>query len=82
MDESLAMASIDISGRPYLCFNGDFKREKIGDFSTEMVKEFFRAIAFNAAMTIHFNIIYGENDHHKIEALFKAFGHALKEAVN
>ena len=81
MDESLAIVSIDISGRAYLCFNGDFKREKIGDFSTEMVKEFFRAIAFNAAMTIHCNIIYGENDHHKIEALFKAFGHALKEAV-
>ncbi|MCQ2969570.1 MAG: imidazoleglycerol-phosphate dehydratase HisB [Clostridium sp.] len=81
MDESLAMISLDISGRGYLCFNGNFKRESIGDFSTEMVKEFFRAIAINAAITIHCNIIYGENDHHKIEALFKAFGHALKESI-
>ena len=81
MDEALSMVSIDISGRAFLRFQGKFKRESIGNFSTEMVKEFFRALAFNSASTIHCNILYGENDHHKIESLFKAFGHALKEAV-
>ena len=60
---------------------GDFKRENIGDFSTEMVKEFFRAVAFNAGITLHIRVLYGENDHHKIEGIFKAFGRALKEAI-
>ena len=81
MDETLAMVSLDISGRPFLQFNGEFKRESIGDFSVEMTKEFFRAVAFNAGITLHINIMYGENDHHKIEAIFKAFGRALKEAI-
>lgn len=81
MDEALAMTSIDISGRPYLYFECDFVRENIGIFSTEMVKEFFRALAFNAGMTIHLKVMYGENDHHKAEALFKSFGRALKEAI-
>lgn len=81
MDEALAMTSIDISGRPYLYFECDFVRENIGIFSTEMVKEFFRALAFNAGMTIHLKVMYGENDHHKAEALFKSFARALKEAI-
>ena len=81
MDEALAMTSIDISGRPYLYFECDFVRENIGTFSTEMVKEFFRALALNAGMTIHLKVMYGENDHHKAEALFKSFGRALKEAI-
>ena len=81
MDEALVMVSIDISGREYLHFEADFKRESIGSFSVEMVQEFFRALAFNAEITLHIKVLYGENDHHKIEALFKAFGHALKEAV-
>lgn len=81
MDEALVMVSVDISGRSYLHFEGEFKRENIGDFSTEMVKEFFRAIAFNAGITLHIRVLYGENDHHKIEGIFKAFGRALKEAI-
>lgn len=81
MDEALVMVSLDISGRSYLHFEGEFKRENIGDFSTEMVKEFFRAVAFNAGITLHIRVLYGENDHHKIEGIFKAFGRALKEAI-
>ena len=81
MDEALVMVSVDISGRSYLHFEGEFKRENIGDFSTEMVKEFFRAVAFNAGITLHIRVLYGENDHHKIEGIFKAFGRALKEAM-
>ena len=81
MDEALVMVSVDISGRSYLHFEGELKRENIGDFSTEMVKEFFRAVAFNAGITLHIRVLYGENDHHKIEGIFKAFGRALKEAI-
>ena len=80
MDETLALASIDISNRPYLVFDCDFKRENVGEMATEMVGEFFRAFAFNAGVTLHLKVIYGENDHHKIEALFKALGRAIKEA--
>ncbi len=80
MDETLAFASLDISNRPYLVFDCDFNREKVGEMSTEMVVEFFRAFAFNAGITLHLKVLYGENDHHKIEGLFKAFGRALKEA--
>lgn len=81
MDETLAMASLDISGRAFLHFEGEFKRESIKDFSTEMVKEFFRAVAFNSEITLHLRVLYGENDHHKIEAMYKAFGRALREAI-
>lgn len=80
MDEALAQVSLDISGRSFLVFQGEFQRESIGNFSTEMVKEFLRSFAFNSAITLHGRILYGENDHHKIEALFKALGRALKEA--
>lgn len=82
MDESLATVSLDISGRAFLHFEGEFKRESIGNFSTEMVKEFFRAFAFNAEITLHGRVLYGENDHHKIEGLFKALGRALNIAVS
>ncbi len=81
MDETLAMVSLDISGRAFLHFDAKFKRESIGNFATEMTEEFFRALAFNAGITLHINIMYGENDHHKIEAIFKAFGRALREAI-
>lgn len=80
MDEALVQVSLDISGRSYLVFQGDFQRESIGNFSTEMVKEFFRAFSFNAGITLHAKVLYGENDHHKIEGLFKALGRALREA--
>lgn len=80
MDETLVRASLDISNRPFLVFKSEFKRERIGEFSTEMVEEFFRALTFNAGITLHLEVLYGENDHHKIEALFKGFGRALKVA--
>lgn len=81
MDETLANVTLDISGRPYLVFNCEFKREQIGMMSTEMVEEFMRAVSVHAGITLHVNVYYGTNDHHKAEAVFKAFGRALKEAV-
>lgn len=80
MDETLVLVSLDISNRPFVVFDCDFKREMVGGMSTEMVVEFFRAFAFNAGITLHLKVLYGENDHHKIEALFKAFGRAIREA--
>ena len=79
MDESLAYTSIDISNRPYLVFNVNFSYEKIGSMSTQMFKEFFRAFVNESRITLHINLLYGENDHHKIEAVFKSFTRALKE---
>ncbi len=79
MDEALAYTSIDISNRPYLVFNVNFSDEKIGNMSTQMFKEFFRAFVNESRTTIHINLLYGENDHHKIEAVFKSFARALKE---
>lgn len=80
MDETLAHVALDISGRSFLHFDCDFSRESIKDYSTEMTKEFFRAFAYNSKITLHARVLYGENDHHKVEALFKALGRALKEA--
>ncbi|WP_244835261.1 imidazoleglycerol-phosphate dehydratase HisB [Clostridium sp. BJN0001] len=80
MDETLAFSSIDISGRPYLVFDCSFNREKVGEMSTEMTEEFFRAFAMNSGVTLHLKVLYGSNDHHKIEALFKAFARSIKEA--
>lgn len=82
MDEALALVSLDISGRSYLVFEAEFSREAVGDFSTDMVEEFFRALSFNAGITLHGKVLYGKNDHHKIEALFKALGRALREAIS
>ena len=79
MDESLAYTSIDISNRPYLVFNVNFSDEKIGNMSTQMFKEFFRAFVNESRITLHINLLYGENHHHKIEAVFKSFARALKE---
>ncbi len=81
MDEALAFCSLDISGRPFLVFNSEFKNAMVGDFDTCLAVEFFRAFAFNAGITLHIKCEYGDNDHHKIEAIFKAVAHALKEAV-
>lgn len=80
MDETLAQVTLDISNRPYLVYHCDIKRESIGSFSCEMVPEFLRAFANHAGITLHVNVPYGFNDHHKIEAIFKALGRALKEA--
>lgn len=82
MDDALGFVSLDISGRPFLHFEGDFTMQSLGNFDTELVREFFQAFAFNAGITLHARILYGENTHHKIEALFKALGRALREAVN
>ena len=81
MDETLAEAALDLSGRSYLVFNAEFTAERIGEFPTEMTEEFFRAVADQAGMTLHINLRYGKNNHHIAEGIFKAFGHALKDAV-
>lgn len=81
MDESLGFCSVDISGRPFLVFNAEFKNEKVGELDTCLVEEFMRAFAFNAGITLHLRVEYGANDHHKIEALFKALAYALKQAT-
>lgn len=81
MDESLGMASLDLSGRSYLVFDAVFDNPKLGDFDTELTEEFFQALAFNTQMNLHLKILHGKNTHHKIEALFKATGRALREAL-
>ena len=81
MDESLAFAAIDISGRPYLAFDADFTAPMVGAFDTQLAEEFFRAVAVNAGLTVHMRLLAGRNDHHKLEALFKAFGLALRDAA-
>ncbi len=81
MDETLGFASLDFSGRPYLAFKAEFDTDRTGAFDNCLTVEFFRAFAMNALLTLHVKIIDGENDHHKIEALFKATARALKSAV-
>jgi len=81
MDESLAMASLDLSNRPFLVFNCPFTNQSCGGYDLCMTEEFFRAFAFNSGMTLHINLLYGTNDHHKCEAVYKAVAHALKTAV-
>lgn len=81
MDEALGFVSLDISGRPYLVFNCEFKSNYMGAMETQMVEEFFRALSYNSKITLHANVMYGQNDHHKTEALFKALAHALKQAL-
>ena len=81
MDEALANVTLDLSGRSYLVYHCELKREQIGGFSCEMLEEFLRAFSFNAGITLHVNVAYGTNDHHKIEAVFKGMGRALRQAV-
>ncbi len=81
MDESLALCALDISNRPFLVFNAEFKEERCGEYETCCTEEFFRAFAVNAGITLHLNVLYGSNSHHEIEALFKVFAHAMKIAV-
>ncbi len=82
MDEAMAHVSLDISGRPFLVFDASFSSDRMGEFDTQMVIEFFRAFAFHSGITLHAKVPYGANDHHKTEALFKALGQALKQAVS
>lgn len=81
MDEALSFCSLDISNRSFLVFMGEFTNQMIGGYDACLTEEFFRAFAFNAGITLHLNMLYGTNDHHKCEALFKAVAHALKTAV-
>lgn len=81
MDESLVRCVADISGRAYLVYNLDFNKEVIGTMDTENFKEFFRAFCFNFNITLHIELLYGENDHHKIEAVFKGLGRTLRQAL-
>ena len=81
MDEALILVSIDISGRPYLVYNGGEMAPMIGGYDTELTEEFLRALAVHAGLTLHVNVLYGTNSHHKVEGIFKALGHALREAT-
>jgi imidazoleglycerol-phosphate dehydratase len=81
MDECLCRVDLDISGRPYLIYNVKYGRRKVGGFDPVLVKEFFKAFTDNSGITLHINFLYGDNGHHIIEAIFKAFARALKKAV-
>lgn len=81
MDETLMLCAIDLSGRPYFVMDCDFTMDRVGEFDTEMVKEFFYAVSYSSAMNLHLKKIHGENNHHMIEAAFKAFAKALDEAT-
>ena len=82
MDDALCMCAVDLSGRPYLSFEGSFRDDLIGDMQTQMVREFFYAVSYAAGMNIHIRMLSGENDHHIAESMFKAFGKALDMAVS
>ncbi|QKY71149.1 imidazoleglycerol-phosphate dehydratase HisB [Lentibacillus sp. CBA3610] len=82
MDEALSFISVDISGRPYLVYHVNGLKDKVGDFDTELVEEFFRAFVNHAGVTLHINLSYGSNSHHIIESIFKGFGRALDQAVS
>ena len=82
MDESLASVHVDLSGRPHLVYHVPLRKRKIGDFDTELVKEFFQALVNSAAITLHAQVAYGNNGHHMVESLFKACGRALRQAVS
>jgi imidazoleglycerol-phosphate dehydratase len=81
MDEALTRAAIDVSGRPYLIWKVAFNRPKIGDFDTELVREWFQAFAMNAGITLHVETLYGDNNHHIAESCFKALARCLREAI-
>lgn len=82
LDESLSVISVDISGRPYLNFDCKFRRKQIGDLCSDLIKEFFWGFVRGLGATIHIKVLYGENDHHKAEAIFKSFGKAMKTACS
>ncbi len=82
MDDALVLVAIDLCNRPYLNYNYEFNVERVGYFETEMVREFFYALSYSAGMNIHIKVLDGQNAHHIIEAMFKAFANALKIAVS
>ena len=81
MDEALCMCALDYSGRAFLVFDAEFTSPMIGDYDTQMTVEFLRAFAFNAGITLHAKVLYGDNDHHKVEAVYKAVAKCLKKAL-
>jgi imidazoleglycerol-phosphate dehydratase len=81
MDEALARVALDLGGRPFVVFEAEFSREQVGDLSTELVEDFVRGLAQHLGANIHVRVEYGRNDHHKIEAIFKALGRALRAAI-
>ena len=82
MDETLVLAAVDLCGRPYFSMDAEFTAPMVGEFDTQLVREFFYAVSYSAAMNLHLKVLDGLNDHHKIEALFKAFAKALDEATS
>ena len=82
MDEALVLCAVDLSGRPYLVMDAQFAGERVGGFDTQMVHEFFYAVSYSCGMNLHLRELSGSNDHHVIEAMFKAFGKALDQAVS
>ena len=82
MDETLVLCAVDLSGRPYLSFDGEFTTDRVGYMDTEMVKEFFYAVSYSAGMNLHIKMLSPGNNHHMIEAMFKAFAKALDQAVS
>jgi imidazoleglycerol-phosphate dehydratase len=81
MDEALVQVVTDFSGRPFLAFHAEIPKVKLGTFDAEMAEEFFRAVAMESGLTLHINVCYGNNVHHIIEGMFKAFARAISEAV-
>lgn len=82
MDDALALCAVDLSGRPYLSFECEFEAERVGYLDTQLVREFFYAVSYSAGMNLHLKMLSGHNDHHKIEAMFKAFAKSLEQAVS
>jgi imidazoleglycerol-phosphate dehydratase len=80
MDEALATVVVDLSNRPYLVYNVPKLSERVGEFETQLVREFFRAFIVNGGVTMHINVSYGDNSHHIIEAIFKAWARAMRQA--
>lgn len=81
MDEALVLCAVDLSGRPYLVFDAAFTADRCGDMDTEMAREFFYAVSYAGAMNLHIKVLYGSNNHHIMEAMFKAFAKALDMAT-
>ena len=81
MDEALTRVALDVSGRPFLVFEAQFGRDKVGDFDTELVREWFQAFAMNSGVTLHVATLYGSNDHHIAESCFKGLARALRTAL-
>ena len=81
MDEALLRVALDLSGRPDFVFSGEFLQTSIGNLDTQMIRHFFKSLAMSSKMTLHMSILYGINDHHKCEGLFKALGRALRQAI-